>query len=880
MTFFDDLEYIRRRSGRSIVLPTPPACLALVKAAKAAGIPIGTLFILSRALSPAIRGSYDRKTGDLWCHFDGSEKDGAREVLQCLLTLIAHVKLQHPPPVTIEQDWDQARSAHREAFALAQAWGREDLFTQEDLTQFLADDTYHYRMHSAAGMLAGNLDPSLARSAYLALLDVQARYQWSNAQFEAALSGEMEDEEEENTAVLDFDRCQLRAFWLSTSMCRGDQEPDLFGEYALPSTFEAVSTLRSALEQAARHRTENGLLQSSLYAADGSARVFLRVTSTQDLSMVIEHVNTWLLEALPQCYARVQWDCMRIGKGEKSLSQQFTFTTCVLNMIPAWKGIKQKQAVTPPAENSGCCSPCAICLGPLRLRGSVTFAHGWHVRPRIRNLFIMDCSHCGPGSNRNHSTRFFRNLDQSIVFFLPYSTLFLDKLERRMKHVPRRVIQGMHVLLYQDGPYVEVAERIRILHKLNKDFRIHRAETLFMRNWWIYRVTISIDAHQYIGDAEMYFGAPKETPDGTNPVTCGQTSAIGNALTFAGFGDPRLLLEKQDLRTEEVRDAYPADLPYGEVEGIRVVWIDETPYVPVAERLYYLHALGRTFSMEHCEVIRVNGVWVYRVSIIVDGQQYIGDAEIHFAAPLTAPHQRFPVSTAQTSAVGNALALAGFGDVRALFERRGMEVKSAPGMPSLASADAILNAVRERRVLAEGREGNGHEKETEQTVPVREGITAPMTTQQRAEIRDLCAQLGMSEPQDMDGWTVPEAEGYLEELHVQINELLETADMALVSDTDNGSTPDSASRELENDIATHKQIGDLKRAWMLAFNVEGTSASIKQQWETFKRERCQAAVNDEAMSRAQYAAIKDAIEQQLYKKASQQPVINGRAAKR
>src|SRR5579859_2919737 len=179
-----------------------------------------------------------------------------------------------------------------------------------------------------------------------------------------------------------------------------------------------------------------------------------------------------------------------------------------------------------------------------------------------------------------------------------------------MGNVPRQVVQGVQTLLYPDGPYVEVAERIRILHKLGKDFRLLQAETLCVRNRWIYRVAITVDGHQHIGDAEIHFGAPKETPDGTNPVACGQTSAIGNALTFAGYGDLRLLLERQNLNAEQGKALYPTEETYGDIEGIRVIWLDEVPYVPVAERLYHLHKLGHTLSIDSCEVTCIHGAWV------------------------------------------------------------------------------------------------------------------------------------------------------------------------------------------------------------------------------------------------------------------------------
>src|ERR1700682_6472652 len=103
-----------------------------------------------------------------------------------------------------------------------------------------------------------------------------------------------------------------------------------------------------------------------------------------------------------------------------------------------------------------------------------------------------------------------------------------------IQDAPRQVIQGVHVLLLKNGPYIEVAERVRSVHKAGNVFSFERGDVLRIHQRWIYRASITVDGEHYIGDAEIHFGAPPETPDGTNPITCGQTSAIGNALTFAG----------------------------------------------------------------------------------------------------------------------------------------------------------------------------------------------------------------------------------------------------------------------------------------------------------------------------------------------------------
>ena len=93
-----------------------------------------------------------------------------------------------------------------------------------------------------------------------------------------------------------------------------------------------------------------------------------------------------------------------------------------------------------------------------------------------------------------------------------------------MQTIARKVVHGVHILHYPGGPYIEVAERLRLLYTLGSDFRLQQDETMRVRNRWIYRAVISVDDRTFIGDAEIHFGAPKETPDGTNPVACAQTS--------------------------------------------------------------------------------------------------------------------------------------------------------------------------------------------------------------------------------------------------------------------------------------------------------------------------------------------------------------------
>jgi hypothetical protein len=306
MTIRDELEHLSLRLGRRVVLPTPPACQELMNQAKASGIPLGTLFVLSHPLAPEIRGSYDRESGDLWCHYDGTDEDGAHDVLQCLLTLIAYAKLRLPVPTTIQEDWEQAERAHREAYALAQDWNRPDLFSAAELESLLAYDQSLLRCHLAAGELAGHLAPSVARNAYLALLEVQRRNQWNDAQFEAALAG-ISDADEANAAVLDFDRTILRPRWQRSRLYKGNAPHRLSGTSVLPQTPGTAEVLREALREAASQSKEQTRQRRLWPVSKQVSLSFFLIESVQALSSLIAQVNRCLIEEHPLHYARVWW---------------------------------------------------------------------------------------------------------------------------------------------------------------------------------------------------------------------------------------------------------------------------------------------------------------------------------------------------------------------------------------------------------------------------------------------------------------------------------------------------------------------------------------------------------------------------------------------
>lgn len=84
--------------------------------------------------------------------------------------------------------------------------------------------------------------------------------------------------------------------------------------------------------------------------------------------------------------------------------------------------------------------------------------------------------------------------------------------------------------------YVDVAERVRLVHAERESFEIVESGPLQVGDMWVWQVAILVDGKRHIGTAEIKFDASPKTADGTNPVACAETSAVGRALGFAGLG--------------------------------------------------------------------------------------------------------------------------------------------------------------------------------------------------------------------------------------------------------------------------------------------------------------------------------------------------------
>jgi hypothetical protein len=89
------------------------------------------------------------------------------------------------------------------------------------------------------------------------------------------------------------------------------------------------------------------------------------------------------------------------------------------------------------------------------------------------------------------------------------------------------------------------------------------AETFSIGERWFYRVALLVgEGRQFIGTAEIKFNAPPNSADGKSPIECAETSAVGRALGFAGFGVIEGIASADEMqRGESHTPERPAERP-------------------------------------------------------------------------------------------------------------------------------------------------------------------------------------------------------------------------------------------------------------------------------------------------------------------------------
>ena len=97
--------------------------------------------------------------------------------------------------------------------------------------------------------------------------------------------------------------------------------------------------------------------------------------------------------------------------------------------------------------------------------------------------------------------------------------------------------------------YVTVAERVTASHAAG-GFAILASQVLPLGDTGrlYYRVEIRVGDCRYIGSAEIKLNAKPGTPDGDAPLEVAETSALGRALGFAGFGSVESIASADEMR--------------------------------------------------------------------------------------------------------------------------------------------------------------------------------------------------------------------------------------------------------------------------------------------------------------------------------------------
>lgn len=106
--------------------------------------------------------------------------------------------------------------------------------------------------------------------------------------------------------------------------------------------------------------------------------------------------------------------------------------------------------------------------------------------------------------------------------------------------------------------YRTVWERLNAAHTSDslepKGIKVIHTEVVATAPLLIVRATVEFDGgRQFSGLSEAKLDAPPNSADGTNPVECAETSALGRALAFAGYYGN----EDGIAGAEEMRQASP-----------------------------------------------------------------------------------------------------------------------------------------------------------------------------------------------------------------------------------------------------------------------------------------------------------------------------------
>jgi len=109
--------------------------------------------------------------------------------------------------------------------------------------------------------------------------------------------------------------------------------------------------------------------------------------------------------------------------------------------------------------------------------------------------------------------------------------------------------------------YMLISERVHLAHETRESFEIVSSAPLQIADRWVWQAVIRVNGVQYVGTSEVKLSAPRNTPDGTNPFECAETSAVGRALGFAGLGSVDSIASADEVLRAQAEQQRPASQP-------------------------------------------------------------------------------------------------------------------------------------------------------------------------------------------------------------------------------------------------------------------------------------------------------------------------------
>lgn len=192
-----------------------------------------------------------------------------------------------------------------------------------------------------------------------------------------------------------------------------------------------------------------------------------------------------------------------------------------------------------------------------------------------------------------------------------------------------RMVNGIKTRVLHGKDYVEVSERIHQVYEQKRVLIILQSEPVEVAGRWLWRAVITVDGNQFIGNAEIKFDAPKNSPDGTNPFECAETSAMGRALAWAGLGSVESIASFDEVARSQPYTIAPVAQSVVEATPVRIAAPASAHQSADPAAVDRVRALvGRTFAFKDADFEARWAAYKQHVIGSATADPDLGDAEL------------------------------------------------------------------------------------------------------------------------------------------------------------------------------------------------------------------------------------------------------------